>query len=281
VAELPPIIVLSEEQVDIGADGTSTLIGLDLEILDQPLHFCLCAANTQARLADLVEPAWTLSKIITDTVLENIRQRHGRVDCTRGCAACCRSLVPLAVPEILRLTERIHTMANARRRRLHRSFLLGARRILKMPCPTEFVQHAAPDSSNCPVEVEAVSTWYRSLRLDCPFLGKRNCTIYQDRPLACREHFVQGSSSACRDGGGTAAVVDIPLRMVDVLVHVTADLEKNEPEAVMMPLLPVWYERNAHRANQSWPAVLMAERLASTVQATAADVSAKSVAAKN
>lgn len=276
-----PITVLTEEQAESSSGAAGAVIGLDLEIRGRNLHLRLCAADSPARLSDIVKPAWTLSTMITDAVLENIRQEHGRIPCVGGCTACCRSLVPLAVPEMLQLSESIHMMPRTRRRTVQRSFLLAARRLLKTTPPTSFPPLAASDLSNCSVELEAVSGWYRGLKLHCPFQGKRNCTIYQDRPLACREHFVHGSAAGCAGDAGVAEVVDIPVRMVDALVYLTADLEKSDPDAVMMPLLPVWYERNAQRAEQTWPAILMAERLASIVRAMAADNSPVRVIGRN
>ncbi len=92
---------------------------------------------------------------------------------------------------------------------------------------------------------------------------------------------MHGPAARCAGDAGVAQVVDIPVRMVDALVYLTVDLEKSDPEAVMMPLLPVWYERNAHRAEQSWPAALMAERLADIVQTMAAKNSPACVTGRN
>ena len=271
--QAPPITVLTDQDAEAMPSGVDKIIGLELEILGRQLHFRLCATNTRARLPDIVPAARTLSRMITDVVLENVQRNGGHIPCKRGCTHCCRSIIPLAVPEMLFLAESIQRMAHPRCKALQRSFLVAARRLLRKPPPAAFLTHQVSDSSERSNELELISTWYQSLKLDCPLNSQGICAIYRYRPLACREHFVYGAAEGCTAGSSAAEVVDIPIRMVDALVHLSADLEENKPEAIMMPLLFVWYERNACRARQSWPAAVVAECLAGILKTMASEYS--------
>ncbi len=111
-----------------------------------------------------------------------------------------------------------------------------------------------------------VASWYTNLKLACPFHYKGICTIYEQRPLACREHFVKGSARACRGGRGTAEVVQMPVQMVDALAQLASELEGTGVEAVMMPLVLVWYEENPRRGRWTWPAAMMAQRFVEIVR---------------
>jgi Fe-S-cluster containining protein len=40
---------------------------------------------------------------------------------------------------------------------------------------------------------------YRSAKLACPFLNNGECTVYEDRPIACRGHVAVGDREQCED----------------------------------------------------------------------------------
>ncbi len=43
----------------------------------------------------------------------------------------------------------------------------------------------------------AQARFYLSLRLVCPFLEERRCSIYRERPFACREYYVTSPADLC------------------------------------------------------------------------------------
>ncbi len=143
---------------------------------------------------------------------------------------------------------------------MQRLSLLGAQRILKQKPPKPFVCQTTGTSADSPVEPNVMSSWYANLKLACPFHYKGVCTIYEQRPLTCREHLVKGSAGVCRGERGAAEVVEMPMRMADVLGQLASELEGTGVEAVMTPLALVWCEENLGRDKQTWPAVMMVER---------------------
>jgi Fe-S-cluster containining protein len=242
-------------------NGGTEVIGLELNILGKELSFHIDVGHGQARLADIVPLARTLSTEITNAVVESIHSDGGNIPCCKGCATCCGPyLVPLSVPEVLRLKEEISAAPQHQRQSMFRACLLSAKRILSQKPPTSLMSQTTESSRFSSAELELVSNWYADLKLTCPFLYNNVCTIYKQRPLACREHFVKGSADACVDEHSTAKVVEIPVQVTNALAELASELEGTSVEAVILPLVFPWCEENAGRAERTWPAVMMVKR---------------------
>ncbi len=280
MAENPPTTV------GPGAMGTgdtyncgTDVVSLELDILGKEVNFPIDVGKGQARLADIVPLTRTLCAKITDVVLESIRSDGGRIPCCKGCSACCKpGLVPLSVPQALRLKEEISAAPAYRRESMSRACLLAARRILSQKPPKQFMGQPAQVSPASPVDLDLVSDWYAGLKLVCPFLDNGVCTIYEQRPLACREYFIKGSAGMCKGQGGIAEVVEMPVQVPNALAQLASELEGTSIEAVILPLALVWCEDNPVRAKRTWPAAMMVKRFVEIVKAMAREDSTAVVA---
>lgn len=117
------------------------------------------------------------------------------VSCKKGCGACCRQLVPIAEIEARRLRDLVDEMPEPRkstilarfenaRQRLEESGLLK-----KLREPGQF-----QDEDVIPFGMD-----YFHQRIACPFLEKESCSIYAERPLACREYLVVTPAEHCAE----------------------------------------------------------------------------------
>jgi Fe-S-cluster containining protein len=270
VAENPRTTVAGEPTRVGGTYNYATeVIGLELDILGKKVNFPISVGHEQARLADIVPLARTLCTKITDVVVERIRSDGGRIPCRKGCSACCGGIVPLSVPEVLRLKEEISAAPEYRRISMARACLLAARHILSQKPPEPFMRQTAEVSVASHVDLNLLSDWYASLNITCPFLCDRACTIYTQRPLACREHFVKDSARACRNHRGVAEVVEMPVQVPNALAQLASELESTSVEAVILPLALVWCEENLQRAGRTWPAMIMVRRFVEIIKAMA------------
>ena len=129
-----------------------------------------------------------------------------------------------------------------------------------------------------PADLALASNWYVGLKLACPFLDNNLCSIYMQRPLACREYFVNGSAGVCRGQRGVAEVVEIPVQLPNALAQLASELEGTSVEAVILPLAPVWCGDNPARAERTWPAAMMVKRFVEIVKAMAREDSTAVVA---
>jgi Fe-S-cluster containining protein len=275
VTDDPQIAILDGADVSENrCPGTAEIIGLELDILGEPVNFSISVGKGQARLADIVPLSRVVCKKITDVVIERTRRYDGRIPCRPGCSACCYYLVPLSVPEAFKLVEEALAAPESRKKLMQRLWLLTARRILREK-PPQVVTGSKPEiPPKNEAELNTVSEWYRNLKLACPFLHRGMCSIYEMRPLACREYFVNGSEKACRGRCEAATAVEIPVRMVEALGRLASELEGTNVEAVMLPLVLVWHADNLGRSKRTWPATEMVKRFFEIVKETAAKISA-------
>ncbi|MBL7186359.1 MAG: YkgJ family cysteine cluster protein [Phycisphaerae bacterium] len=277
IANAPVDTVDAFERTAGSARNVGT-INLELDVLDERLRFRIGVADEQVRLADIVPLARTISARIADIVIARNRREGIDIACRKGCGHCCKShLVPLAIPEVFRLKEYIYSRPRDQRDAMLRLCLLAAKGILSEE-PPEFMAPRTPtDSIDSLAFLSDVSKWYVGLGVCCPFLSKNICTIYENRPLACRDYFVYGGSNACVNADAAAERVKMPVPMVEVLGQLAGEFEDDDIEAVILPLTPVWCEQNVDRAERTWSAKTMAKRFVEIVGARASENSLQTV----
>jgi Fe-S-cluster containining protein len=251
----------------VSSDSETQIIGLDLDVLGKKVNFSFAVSKGQAALADIVPLARTICTKITDIVVENLCSNGDHIPCRKGCETCCSHyLVPLSVPEAFRLKEEISHAPYSQRESIWQACLLTTRRIFSKRPPKLLSDQTDGTSLVGPVDLKRVSDWYKNLQLPCPFLHRGVCTIYDQRPLACREHFVKGSAEACKGERDVAEVVRLPVQMPNALAQLALDFEGTTLEAVLLPLVFLWYEQDRPRANKTWPAAMMVERFLEIVK---------------
>jgi Fe-S-cluster containining protein len=116
-----------------------------------------------------------------------------------------------------------------------------------------------------------ISDWYSSLKLTCPFLHQDICTIYEQRPLVCREHYIIGSAEGCKNKGGVAEVLDMPIRVSNSLGQLASELEGTTFDAVILPLVILWCNENKKREERTWPLEMMISRFVEIIKETASE----------
>jgi hypothetical protein len=212
----------------------------------------------KARLSDLVPLAREIGDAICRQVRREQRAKGHVVPCRKGCAECCKYLVPLSTPEAVHITEDILALPSPARQQLLASLVEASKVVLSAPATS--------------ISPDGLSLWYSDLDIVCPILRDYACSLYTSRPLACREHITIGSSCV---RGQEAVVVDMPVSVVRALADVAAEMENTRPEAVILPLAPAWYEGNSVRAMRKWPAYVLAERFAAALVQQAIHVAAR------
>jgi Fe-S-cluster containining protein len=273
-AENPRINVLDQSEKAGGVSGRDArVIGLELDISGQPLRLQVNVTKEQARLANIVPLARTVSDKLVSAVLEKLHEEQKPVPCCKGCSACCsRYFVPLSVPEAFRMSEELLALTIERGEHLLQSYLDAARRILdNKPDDLDPYSSATADRR----QTSHISRWYAGLRLACPFLSDGVCTIYDTRPIACREHIVTGSALLCKtEVTGDPCVVKMPVSVLEALGILASELEGTDVQAVISPLALPWARENLERHQRTWPAVMMIERFAEILKEMASENSA-------
>jgi Fe-S-cluster containining protein len=231
----------------VGVD--EKVLTFSCDVLGRCREFRLAVPSRSLSLADLVPLARRLSSIF---VCEKIEHQHAQgpaVSCRKGCSACCHYLVPLSLPEALRMGWELETLPPAQRSRVGRGFSRLADELLAQVPVT---QGQVPASLEADGEALAVAL-YSTRRVPCPLLKGTLCGQYDIRPINCREHITACSPEQCASPSG-ASELALPLSLFYVLSEIACQLLQRPFEQVYMPLLPSWYRQFSHLARMTWPA---------------------------
>ena len=263
MSENPSIILLDEP-----ATGTRqpehcvSIVGFELYVFGESELFHIGLRDIPARLADLVPMARSLCTAIVQIVCERIAGRGVAVPCRKGCTSCCNHLICLSVPEAFRLMEEMNKMPSRQRKRIEQSCRTIVRKVEKRLPKTDYLSELTlAELSDYYLQLRELLGWYFKERIPCPLLCDSLCTIYEQRPVVCREHMVIGSDSPCQVGcAGQKDKIESPISIPTVLTELSSELECMNPEFVMLPYIFDWHERNAARRTQTWPAPFIVER---------------------
>ena len=183
------------------------------------------------------------------------------VSCRRGCAACCRMLVPLSVPEALALHEWVQALPAEQQDQIvsrieeAKSLLVwhGLWQQLSDLCEAE--QQPNDDM------LEAINRAYYALRVPCPFLQDELCVIYDERPAACRELLVSSPPERCDDLITNPEPISAPIRVSTVLALLWQDLTKAPAKLIPLPLALDWAARHQQDNRHTWQGTELLDRL--------------------
>lgn len=182
------------------------------------------------------------------------------VSCAKGCAACCRMLIPVSPPEAFALAAMVAAWPEDRRQHITRRLAAAQARLeeagLRAPLQqlTE-TTHQVPDEA-----VEPLNGAYYALQLPCVFLDNEVCSIYEDRPAACRELLVTSPAHWCQDlGHKPVQALPVPLRMGTILSLLWSALMGGPPRLIPLPLALAWADRHAAANRPVWSAKVLLE----------------------
>jgi len=275
--------MLDNENLTVMGNASPTTNGLQGKIIDfsfeaaeQKISFSVNIMNEEATLADIVLPARKLSSKVAIAHRQTAAKNGQTVPCKKGCCSCCSSLIPMSVPEVFKLREEFLEMPNDKSNRLLRNCISAAEKILKK---TEKEKHLHTFAQEGKQQITQIDKWYSELGLVCPFLsGGGICKIYEQRPLACREHIVVGTSGSCyKNSKSKPNVLPMDVSVLESLGQLAGELEGTEVQAVMLPFSLAWAQDNLHRAEHKWPAEKMVQRFAEILQEKAAQKNASPV----
>ena len=135
---------------------------------------------------------------VTDAILglaEAVTVEAGKeISCKKGCAACCRQLVPVSRGDAAHLRQVLDRLPEERQSVIKERFEAAKERLVDAGLYDRVVaatHHISPkDRMHLGVE-------YFKEQLACPFLENEECSIHADRPLSCREYLVTSPAKHC------------------------------------------------------------------------------------
>src|SRR5262245_51881102 len=195
-------------------------IGVELVAADWKLKTTISAPAGPRRLIQLLPLANALADAVTGMAKQALAKQGEEISCTKGCAACCRSMVPISEVEARRMRELVESLPEPRRSQVVTRFAEVLRRLedagLLEPL-RKFEQWT--DQENKSFQVR-----YFLQGLACPFLEDESCTIYADRPASCREFLVTSPPEKCaQPTNEDVRIVKLPFRVMSALARFDFD----------------------------------------------------------
>jgi Fe-S-cluster containining protein len=173
--------------------------------------------------------------------------------CHKGCAACCRMLVPLSAPEAFALREWVLARPTEEQARISARFTAA-----KSQLSTHGIWQRLSDLCDAPEppedgELEELNREYYALRIPCPFLEEEECSVYDERPAACRELLVTTPPERCDDLiNNRVEPISAPVRVSTVLGLLWRQLAGSSTSLIPLPLALDWAECHRAENQQTW-----------------------------
>ena len=173
--------------------------------------------------------------------------------CRKGCAACCRMLVPLSAPEAFSLREWIRALPTDKRDRISARFADTKAQLVSHGIWQRLLELChAPEQPNDNA-LEDLNREYYALRMPCPFLEEEVCTIHEERPAACRELLVTSPPECCDDLiNNSIDPISAPVRISTVLGLLWQHLTTSRTCLIPLPLVFDWTERHQADNQRTW-----------------------------
>lgn len=146
------------------------------------------------------------------------------VSCKAGCDACCYHPVPISETELYNLAELVENMPEPRRSEVKQCFSDAVKHFESIGW-FEKIKEAGKNSATdepdrAAEQVNELALEYIKEHVACPFLENRSCSIYEKRPLVCREYMVTSPAENCYKP--TAETI----KKVQIFVHTSKSLRR-------------------------------------------------------
>ncbi len=197
-------------------------------------------------VSDIVPVMRSLSEQALALEVEQ-RQRAGQtLSCHKGCAACCRMLVPVSPPEAFALKEAVEQLPETQRDRILHRLATLQRTLTETGLLGRLVQLSETRTQLSDEDMEPVNRDYYARRLPCAFLDDDECSLYDARPAACRELLVTSPAEWCREmDNKPVRTVPVPFRIGTALSLLWATMTGGAARLIPLPVALDWAERHA------------------------------------
>jgi len=222
---------------------------------ESPRRISLPMPEGEVSAVDMLPAFRTYTNAVVDQAIAHSVAEGKPPSCRAGCAACCRQFVVISTTEARRIAALVDAMPETRRSEVRARFEDVDRRIAEWSTSVGF---GRGQNQARKTERELASS-YVGLWLDCPLLENEQCSIYEDRPLVCREYLVTSPAEDCSRLHEPGTVVDpIPrLFTARVLDHLLSDETPPAPSRIALAQALRWVAKNPHddtprRTAEAW-----------------------------
>lgn len=185
------------------------------------------------RLVDLLPVFQSLAEAMVGAAVVSAEGEGRTVSCCKGCGACCRQMVPISETEARRMGEVVESLPEPRRSTVRARFAEGRRRLEEVGLLDDLLHRDRWDAAG----KRSIATEYFRQGIACPFLEAESCSIYEDRPIACREYLVTSPAEECaRPTAETIRCVELPAKVWTAVARFD-EVDPSSPFLRWVPLI--------------------------------------------
>jgi Fe-S-cluster containining protein len=163
------------------------------------------------------------------------------ITCRKGCSACCRQMVLVSHPEARSLAALVNSFPEPRKLAVLERFRAARERMAKTNIPEQVVSGSFPSRE----ALIDLGLRYFHLGIPCPFLEEDACSIYEHRPVKCREYLVTSPAEECSNPSPEAVhKVKNPGNAWKALAMIGWEYRERLPHWVPLTLSLEWAEVN-------------------------------------
>jgi Fe-S-cluster containining protein len=155
--------------------------------------------------ADMLPAFGAFANAMVQDVIAASAAKGKPISCRAGCTACCHELLIVSSLEARRIAALVEAMPEPRRSEVRARFAEAERRIADWDRAAEFEQGLAQGSWK---DGGLPAAWF-GLKIPCPLLEGGSCSIYEERPLVCREHMVTSPAENCARSDDPSVQIDV------------------------------------------------------------------------
>lgn len=189
---------------------------INLTLYGKPVELNLSLPTKPVKPTRMLPVLHKMTDKFVDTAVEVFVEESEPISCRAGCAACCRQPVPLAEFETYQLAELVEELPEPRRTIVKQRFAEAVGKLEKIDWFNRVEKILnAPDSKE---KVAKLGLEYIYQNIACPFLENESCSIYQNRPLVCREFLVTSPAENCQNPSPeNIKVVDLKFKVSEIV----------------------------------------------------------------
>lgn len=183
------------------------------------------------------------------------------ISCQKGCAACCRIMIPVSPPEAFALTDVVRNLPDAHRTRIHHKLADTRSRLQNAGLLPILRDLAESPRQQTDKDLDLINRAYYALRLPCIFLEDEMCSIYEHRPAGCRGHLVTSPPELCQDTEkNPVQELHVPVRAGTVLSILWAELNGGPVRLMPLPMAFEWAEHHQALKQKTWKGMELLNR---------------------
>lgn len=210
-----------------------------LKIGGEPLEMEMTVPATPVKPQRMLPVFQQMSNSFVDMGVKAVEAEGEKISCKAGCGACCSQPVPISKVEVYNIAELVENIPEPRKNVIKKRFTDAFEHFSKIGW-FEKMQALTSSPPKDPKEqkqaVVDLGLEYFREGISCPFLENGSCSIYESRPLACREYLVTSPAENCSNPTAkTVSVIDLLIKPSTALRFLGR--EADEKGAAVVPLI--------------------------------------------